>query len=216
MTPYFTPIVDSDGNRVSKPGDYDIVLTDPPWPYYGDPNKNAAAGKHYDLMSMGDLKAMPVRDELAAKSSALFMWATSPMMDRAIDLIRAWGYHYRGVVWVWVKTRKDGQPIHGQGVPPTFTKPTTEYVLGATTKKRGRAWPIQTSSMPQVIFEPRGAHSAKPKRFHRLIEELAGPERSMVELHCRGRPEEGWHGWGNECLPKPGKQSIKEFLLSSL
>jgi hypothetical protein len=24
---------------------YRIVLADPPWPYYGDPNKNAAAGK---------------------------------------------------------------------------------------------------------------------------------------------------------------------------
>ena len=26
------------------PGMFDIVYADPPWPMYGDPNKNAAAG----------------------------------------------------------------------------------------------------------------------------------------------------------------------------
>ena len=26
---------------------YDIVMLDPPWAHYGDPNKPAAAGKHY-------------------------------------------------------------------------------------------------------------------------------------------------------------------------
>jgi len=52
----------------------------------------------------------------------------------------------------------------------------------------------------EPVLAPRtGKHSEKPKRFHRLIEELAGPEPSRMEMFCRGLPETGWHGWGNEC-----------------
>lgn len=203
------PILDSNGQQVPTQK-YDIISADPPWHYYGDSQKNAAAGKHYQLTSQEELAKLPVKN-LCNKKAALFMWATCPRLDYAIDLIRAWGFHYRGVAWIWVKTRKDGGIINGQGVPPTFTKPTTELVLeasadehelllGATTKPRGRAWPIQTSKMAQVILEPRQGHSVKPKRFHRLIEELAGPQTSKLELFCRGRPEPGWHGWGNECV----------------
>ena len=32
-------------------GTYDVVYADPPWSYYGDPNKMAAAGKYYALLS---------------------------------------------------------------------------------------------------------------------------------------------------------------------
>jgi len=215
----FDPIV-SDQGEVVEAQSYDIALADPPWSYYGSETKDAAAGKHYKLMTQDELAALPVR-ELLGKEAALFMWATCPRLDFAIDLIRAWGFHYRGVAWVWVKTRKDGTPIHGQGVPPTFTKPTTELLLAASTKPRGRPFQIQTSKMGQVEFVPiegpvelaarTDVHSEKPKRFHRLIEELAGPEPSKVELFCRGWPEPAWHGWGNECRPaKP--VSFREFV----
>lgn len=206
--------------EVAKSQVYDVCLCDPPWWYYGSETKDAAAGKHYKLMTQDELSALPVR-ELLAKKAALFMWATCPRLDFAFDLIKEWGLYYRGVAWVWVKTRKDGTVIHGQGVPPTFTKPTTELLLAATTMPRGRPWPIQTSSMGQVeeipvegepIYEPRtDVHSEKPKRFHRLIEELAGPEPGKIELFCRGWPELTWHGWGNECQPaKP--MSFRELV----
>lgn len=216
----FKPIVTSEGD-VAPDQAYDICLVDPPWSYYGSKTKDAAAGKHYDLMSQEDLADLQVKEIMSAKS-ALFMWATCPRLDFAIDLIRAWGFHYRGVGWVWVKTRKDGTPIHGQGVPPTFTKPTTELLLAASTKPRGRPFQIQTSAMGQVVevpapegaaeYAPRTSeHSEKPKKFHRLIEELAGSGPSKIELFCRGRPEPGWHGWGNECKPaKP--MSFRELV----
>ena len=105
---------------------YKIVLADPPWSHYGDPNKDAAAGKHYTLMSQQDLACLPVRS-IMEKRSALFLWATGPRLDFAIDMIRSWRLHYRGVAYVWVKTRRDGKIISGQGIPPTFTKPTTEF-----------------------------------------------------------------------------------------
>jgi N6-adenosine-specific RNA methylase IME4 len=203
---YFTPAVDCDGFAVPQKK-YDIVLVDPPWPYYGSTTKDAAAGKHYSLMSMEDLKAMPVKD-LLKKEAAVFMWATCPRLHYAVELINSWGLHYRGVAWVWVKTRKDGQLIHGQGVPPTFTKPTTEMLLAASTKPRGRPITIQTSAMRQVVtvpenggvqLSPRGKHSQKPAVFVDLIDELFGAEPDRVELFCRGLPRQGWHGWGDEC-----------------
>ena len=39
---------------------------------------------------------MPVAD-LAAKDSALFLWATFPQLPEALRLIQAWGFTYKEV-----------------------------------------------------------------------------------------------------------------------
>lgn len=137
---------------------YDIIYMDPPWPMWGDPNKMAAAGKHYSLMTERELHALPVRSIMNDKSAA-FVWATCPRLDVAIRAIENWGLIYRGVAFVWVKTNRAGKIIEGQGIPPTFTKPTTELLLAATPQHRGRPFSILTSAMGQVVLSPRGAHS---------------------------------------------------------
>lgn len=177
---------------------YDVVYCDPPWFYYGSPTKMAAAGKHYQLMSYDDILALPVR-ELMSDKAALFLWATGPRLDWAIDAIRSWKLHYRGVAYVWVKTRKkDGQPVGAQGVPPTFTKPTTEFVLAATTKPRGRPFPILDLKQPQTVLAPRTEHSRKPDEVRSRIEALCG-DRTRIELFARGTVP-GWDSWGLEAL----------------
>jgi N6-adenosine-specific RNA methylase IME4 len=180
------------------PGPYDVVMADPPWSYYGSPTKMAAAGKHYDLMTLEELAALPVR-EIMSDAAALFLWATSPKLDVAVDLLRAWGLHYRGVAYVWVKTRKDGGIIGGQGITPTFVKPTTEFVLAATTKAKGRPFPILDLKQHQVVLAPRSEHSAKPEEVRRRIEALCGV-RPRVELFARGSVP-GWDVWGREAQP---------------
>jgi len=173
---------------------YEIILADCPWPYYGSKVKDAAAGKHYDLMSLDDIAKIPVR-EMAEKRAALFLWATCPRLPDAIDTIRAWGWHYRGVAFAWCKVRKsDGALIHGQGVPPTFTKPSMELLLVATTMKTGRAFPLLDLAMPQVVLAPRGAHSEKPAIFRTLITDLLG-DRPRVELFARQQVD-GWDAKG--------------------
>lgn len=174
---------------------YDILLIDPPWPYYGDPNKMGAAGKHYQLMTEDDIFNLNPKRFMADKAIA-FVWATSPKLNLAIKSIDAWGLHYRGVAFVWAKSRKDGGLIHGQGVPPTVTKPTTEYLLSAATVKRGRPLPILSAAIPQIVIHPRLAHSEKPQVFHKLIEELYG-DRPRLELFAR-REVEGWDCTGLE------------------
>lgn len=178
--------------------EFDLVYADFPWPMYGDPNKDAAAGKHYDLMTMEEIKAVPMKSLLRnRKSGVFFIWVTSPRFDLGIDAIRAWGLHFRGVAFVWVKTRKDGGIIHGQGVRPTVTKPTTEFCLAATTCKRGRPFPLFSEKTPQVVLAPRGRHSEKPQVFRDLICELYGDEIPKVELFARTAAP-GFTPWGNQ------------------
>ena len=185
-------------------GRYDLIYADPPWPMWGDPNKNAAAGKHYDLMTLDQIKQMPIKS-LFRDKGALFLWATCPRLDIAMDTIKAWGMHYRGIAFIWVKTRKDGEIIHGQGVPPTATKPTSEVCLLATTNKQGRPFPLTSHNTPQVILHPRGRHSQKPSTIRRHIEQLYG-DRPKIELFAR-QSSNGWDGWGNEF---PGEEAKEE------
>lgn len=177
---------------------YEIIYADPPWSYFGDPNKDQAAGKHYNLMSLEEICALPVMN-IAAKRCALFLWATGPRLHFAMEALLSWGFHFRGVAFVWVKTRKDGTPIGGQGVRPTFTKSMDEFVLVGSTNKTGRTFPLLTEKMHQNVFEPRpdGVHSRKPEEVRRRIVDLLGP-RKRIELFARGPSPDGWDSWGNE------------------
>ncbi|MGA8099826.1 MAG: MT-A70 family methyltransferase [Candidatus Cybelea sp.] len=176
---------------------YDIVYADPPWFYYGSQIKDAAAAKHYPLMDQAELAELPVRS-IMNKRAVLFLWSTGPRLNFAVNLIEAWGLHYRGVAYVWVKTNSKGEPIRGQGVPPTFTKPTTEFLLAATTMPTGRPFPILDLGQGQVVMQPRREHSRKPAIFRRLIEELCG-RRSRIELFARDSATD-WDAWGAEVI----------------
>lgn len=174
-------------------GPFDIVYADPPWSYYGSPIKDAAAAKHYALMTQAALAALPVR-EIMSKRAALFLWATGPRLHYAIELIERWRLHFRGVLYVWVKTNRRGQIIRGQGIPPTFTKPTSEFVLAATTIRSGRPFPVRDLAQAQVVLAPRVEHSSKPGVFRTMIEQLCG-DRPRIELFAR-EPGPGWVSWG--------------------
>ena len=56
-------------------------------------------------MGIEELCALPVAD-LAAPDSALFLWATFPQLPEALRLIKAWGFTYKTVAFVWLKKNK--------------------------------------------------------------------------------------------------------------
>ena len=199
-------------------GPFDVVLADIPWHYYGSPTKMGAAGKHYQLMPDEEVLALPMA-ELLAPDGVLFCWATSPRLDFAVHCIEHWGLRYRGVGFLWVKTRHDGTVIGAQGPRASITKPTSELVLkatvptsaigtedgvehtaelvlSATRRPRGRPRPIADESVPQVILAPRGKHSEKPAELHRRVERLY-PDAARLELFARRRID-GWQVWGDE------------------
>lgn len=175
---------------------YDVVLMDPPWSYYGAQDKWGAASKFYPTMTDEELIALDVPKVLSDKA-VVFMWVTSPRLDFGIDLLREWGLTYRGVAFVWVKTKQDGEtPIGAQGVRPSVVKPTTEYVLVASNVKKGRPLKISDESVAQVVLAAKMEHSRKPDEVHRRIERLY-PDAKKLEMFAR-RPMDGWDVWGNE------------------
>jgi len=187
-------------------GEHEVVLADPPWGYWGRQDKWGAAAKFYDTAPDEALLGLPVR-RLMKPKSVLFLWATSPRLDFAIDCIRAWGLHYRGVAFVWVKTRKDGEPIGAQGVRPSIVKPTAEYVLAASPVAKGRPLPLADEAAPNVVLAPRGAHSEKPEEVQARIERLY-PDASRIELFARRR-RDGWSAWGDQTDlgPQPARKA---------
>lgn len=186
---------------------YSIVYADPPWQYKpltgvtqladGSYRQGQAGGaeKHYNLLSDQDVKALPVRDIMADKA-ALFLWATCPRLDVAIETIKSWGLYYRGVAYIWVKTKKDGTPYGAKGPPPAFVKPITELVLVATTVPSGRVFPLMQYNQHQVVMEQRREHSRKPDTIRDNIVRLCG-DLPRIELFARTK-HTGWDHWGNE------------------
>ncbi len=85
-------------------GNYSIIYADPPW-RYAQNGLQGAAERHYPTMTIDELCALPVA-ELAARDSALFLWATFPQLPEALRLIKEWGFTYKGVAFVWLKKNK--------------------------------------------------------------------------------------------------------------
>lgn len=172
---------------------YDIVVADPPWSYYGSKTKWGANAKFYETMTDDEIASsfMPIH-----KRSIVFVWATSAKLDSAIEVLSEWGCRYRGVAWVWVKTRDDGRPIGAQGVRPSITKPTTEFVLAGSPCSTGRPLPLNDESIPQVILEPRREHSRKPDIVYSYIERMY-PGKRYLEMFARNL-REGWDSHGDE------------------
>ena len=96
-----------------------IIYADPPWHYNGkmqfdkrstsketiDLSKKifiSSACFKYPTLQLDELIKLRVQD-IAAKDSLLFMWATNPFLDQAIELGTAWGFTYRTVIFIWNK-----------------------------------------------------------------------------------------------------------------
>ena len=174
---------------------YDVVLADPPWSYTGAQDKWAAAAKFYDTMSDGALLNFPLEEWLSPKGVA-FIWATAPRLDFAIEFMKARGLHYRGVAFVWIKTKKDGTPMGAAGVRPSIVKPLTEFVIVGSRVAAGRPMKLASESVVQTVFAPRREHSRKPDAVQERIEDLY-PTASKIELFARD-PRPGGAAWGTE------------------
>lgn len=180
--------------------EYSVILADPPWKY----DDRSSAGKRgadykYSTMSMRDLRQMRVK-ALAAEDCALFMWATSPLMPEAIDLMRAWGFKYKNIAFVWMKTnKKSGTPFWGMG---NTTRSCCEFVLFGL---RGKV-PRVSAGVHSVVMDPVGKHSAKPDSVRDRIVELYG-DVPRLEIFARSRCE----GWDQTGLEIDGKD-IFDFI----
>lgn len=169
---------------------YNIILADPPWKYWGGIKRGAASG-HYPVMPLEEICTLPV-SKFAAENCALFLWVTFPKLEECFEVIKAWGFTYRTVAFVWVKlTKKSGDWFTGLG---WWTRSNAEICLLAT---KGRPQRL-SKSVRQLIVSPVEQHSKKPDITRDRIVELMG-DLPRLELFARQKAA-GWDVWGNEVL----------------
>jgi N6-adenosine-specific RNA methylase IME4/ParB-like chromosome segregation protein Spo0J len=162
-------------------GPFPIIYADPPWRYDYAEDTTRQIENHYPTMSLDEIKAL---DLPAADDAVLFLWATSPKLVEALEVMAAWGFEYRTCM-VWVKD-KIGMGYYAR----------QQHELLLIGKRGALPVPDPEDRPPSVIEGTRGAHSAKPDRGYELIERMY-PLAEKCELFQR-RPRNRWSGWGNQ------------------
>lgn len=167
---------------------YQVIYADPPWDYQ-QCRLSGSAKKHYPTMRIEELCALPVAD-IADRDCALFLWATFPQLPEALRLIKAWGFVYKTVAFVWLKqNRKALTWFYGLGF---WTRSNAEVCLLATKGHPKR----QSAGIHQLVISPVERHSKKPDEVREKIVELMG-DVPRIELFARQQTP-GWDVWGNE------------------
>jgi N6-adenosine-specific RNA methylase IME4 len=170
---------------------FDIIYADPPWDYKGQKQHAGAnskdtgsAANHYTTLTLNDLKNLDM-DSIAAKDCLLFLWVTNPHLDQGIDLLKAWGFQWATVGFVWDKQRVN---------PGFYTMSQCELcIIG----KRGKIpQPRGARNIRQLVSSMRREHSQKPDEVRCRIDEMF-PNQSKVELFARQKAD-GWSCWGDE------------------
>jgi len=167
---------------------YQIIYADPPWAYRNTGNIQATANAQYETMTDEDICKLPVGG-VADNNSILFLWATFPKIQEALDVMKAWGFEYKTVGFTWIKKNKNGGNFFGVG---WYTKSNAEVCLIGV---KGKA-PKISNSISSVVETVRERHSKKPDIIRDKIVEFCG-DVPRIELFAR-QETEGWDVWGNE------------------
>jgi N6-adenosine-specific RNA methylase IME4 len=154
------------------------ILADPPWDVQQKGERGAQA--HYRLMTVAQVKAMPVSG-LAAPDAHCWLWVTNATLRAGFEVLEAWGFTPRSPL-TWIKPRL------GLG---NYLRNATEHLILGT---RGNA-PVRFRAQPTWMFAPLQDHSHKPEEQYAVIERISdGP---FLELFARRR-QPGWQAWGDQ------------------
>lgn len=193
---------------------FGLIAADPPWHFrartalqMSNWTSRRDAEKHYGVMGVDDIAALPVR-ELAADDAHLMLWITGPLFveGKHLAIMKAWGFKPSSVGFTWVKLRRTVDAHQFRAV--RLAEHDLHVGLGLTTRKnaefcilgrRGNAKRI-SKSVREIILAPVREHSRKPDQFYqRAVEYAAGP---YLELFGR-QQRDGWTVWGNEATKFP-------------
>ena len=199
---------------------YQVIYADPPWTYRDKANSGQrGAGHKYPCMELADLMQLPIKS-LAAENCVLFMWHVPVMPLEALKVMEAWGFRLVTMKgFTWAKLNKHFQQVLKKQIGKknadeladlddehllellhkisfmgmgTKTRANTEDCLIAVRGKFDRI----DGGVRQLVFAPRGRHSAKPDEVRDRIVRLAG-DVPRLELFAR-ETAPGWDSWGNE------------------
>lgn len=127
---------------------YSVIYADPNWSYRDKGMNRGGAERHYRTSPLEQICSLPV-SQIAADDSVLFLWATWPTLPDALAVIAAWGFEYKTLGFIWVKTTNDGAKfVMGIG---GYTRANSEPCLICT---RGKSLRRQDCGVQQVIATP--------------------------------------------------------------
>ena len=182
---------------------YQVIYADPPWAYrvWSKKGSGRSAESHYPTMSMEEIEKLPV-GKLADENCALFLWITFPLLKEIWRVVKAWGFTYKSVAFVWIKQNKKADSLFwGMGY---WTRANAEICILATKGSPKR----YSKRVHQVIVSHIEEHSKKPEEARRRIEQLMG-DVPRIELFAR-RETPGWDVWGNEVACSLGTEILQE------
>ena len=170
-------------------GPFDCILADPPWKFrtYGPHNNQKSPEKHYDTMTLEDIKAMPVAS-LAARDCWLIMWTTWPCLPQALEVLDAWGFAYKSG-GAWAKQTSTGRAWQF-GTGYVFRSASEPLIVASRGKPK---W--HSKSERNLWVAPVREHSRKPDCVHEMIERACVGRK--LELFSR-QTRPGWRSWGNQ------------------
>lgn len=183
---------------------FGLIYIDPPWNFetWSEKGQGKSPSQHYDVMDIEAIKSLPVA-ELAAENSYCAIWGVDPRLDEAFDVLKAYGFEYKTVLWYWIKLNRKAKwkldivnnwewikrtdIFKGMG---RYTRCNPEVcIIG----RKGTP-PIKDHSIDKTIIEPVREHSRKPELHDKIERLFDGP---YIELFSRSR-RPGWTVWGNE------------------
>ena len=177
-----------------------MMYADPQWGYEMKKGQGGAEN-HYATMGIEESCSRPVQ-EICDKDCALFLWVTFPQLPEAFKVIKAWGFCYKTVAFVWIKQNKSGKGyFFGLGY---WTRSNAEICLLAVRGKPKRI----SKKVFQLIVSPLQEHSKKPEEARKRIVELMG-DLPRIELFAR-RQSVGWDVWGNEVESSLDMENLQE------
>lgn len=175
---------------------YQIIYADPPWSFSSkelqkyDGKRFTSIEKHYPVQHKDWIKKLPIK-QILDKDCALFLWTTDAHIPEALEVIKAWGFKYITIVFVWEKKTKTGKTVANLGA---WTMKNYEICLLAT--KGAMLKYKKINNIYQKVEAERTNHSKKPEKVRKNIELLFG-DLSRIELFARQQTL-GWDVWGNE------------------
>ena len=172
---------------------FHTILADPPWRFINRTGKVAPEHRRllrYETMNTADICALPVQT-LALEPAHLYMWVPNALLPEGLEVMKAWGFHYKSNL-IWHKIRKDGGS-DGRGVGFYFRNVTEVLLFGVRGKNARTLAPGRRQV--NMMQSRKREHSRKPDEQYELIEACSrGP---FLELFARGT-RQGWNYWGNQ------------------
>jgi len=170
-------------NDIVPVGKYSVIYGDPAWLYSDKCNAGErGVSFKYKEMKTEDICSIDVAS-ISADDCGLFMWSTMTHLPDALQVMKAWGFEYKTVAFVWVKTPRGKRPV---------LRLARDYLYGLYNKTKWVDIPyvdliklhwgmgsMSRANPELVLYGKKG----KPKRMHKGVHSVVISQ--LEDIHSR-------------------------------